>query len=167
MRKSAAAICLVSALLSAAPAFAQPAAPQLDEGEKLEALQFPAVTMRLAGWTKFGKGKVYTLPVKAGQHVKISFSSKSRFAFMAIFDLASSEEESFFGTDEDGMTADVTVKTDTTWLIRPYYSRVSRRRGLGAPYTVLIEPQPATQPQQQQPPAEKPSLFPKAPPKPQ
>src|ERR1700755_3710161 len=107
MRKTAAAICLAGAL-SAQVAFAQPAAPQLDEGEKLEALQFPAVTMRLTGWTKFGKGPVYTLPVKAGQHVKVSFSSKSRYAFMAIFDLASSDDESFFGTDEGGMTADVT-----------------------------------------------------------
>ncbi|MGO7428522.1 hypothetical protein ACCT09_54630, partial [Rhizobium ruizarguesonis] len=38
--------------------------PQLDPGEKLEKLQFPAVTMQLKGWTKFGNGHVYTLPVR-------------------------------------------------------------------------------------------------------
>lgn len=117
--------------------------PQVDPGETLEKLGFPAVTMRLAGWTKFGKGKVYTLPLKKGQHVKVTFSSKSPYCFMAIFDLSSSADESFFGTDEDGMVADVTIEADTTWLIKPYYSRVTRRRGLGAPYTILIDPNPS------------------------
>jgi hypothetical protein len=117
--------------------------PELDPGETLEKLGFPAVTMRLAGWTKFGKGNVYTLPLKKGQHVRITFSSKSRYTFMAIFDLSSSDDESFFGTDEDGPVADVTVQADTTWLIKPYYSRVTRRRGLGAPYTILIDPNPS------------------------
>jgi hypothetical protein len=136
--------------------------PELDPGETLEKLGFPAVTMRLAGWTKFGKGKVYTMPLKKGQHVRITFSSKSRYAFMAIFDLSSSDDESFFGTDEDGMTADVTVQADTTWLIKPYYSRVTRRRGLGAPYTILIDPNPPPQAQQpeQTPGNQAPSLFP-------
>jgi hypothetical protein len=137
--------------------------PQLDQGETLEKLGFPAVTMQLKGWTKFGKGKVYTLPVKKGQHVKVTFNSKSQYAFMAIFDLTSSADEAFFGTDEDGMTADVTVNEDTTWLIKPYYSRVTRRRGLGAPYSILIDPQPASTPQTQPaaPPATPgPSLFP-------
>jgi hypothetical protein len=141
-----------------------PLIPQLDPGETLEKLGFPAVTEKLSGWTKYGKGKVYTLPVKAGQHVKVTFASKSPYAFMAIFDLNSSEDESFFGTDEDGMTADVTVQADTTWLIKPYYSRVTRRRGLGAPYTILIDPQPAAQPQVQSPAPQKPSLFPPKPP---
>jgi hypothetical protein len=142
---------------------AQPDIPQLDPGETLEKLGFPAVTEKLSGWTKYGKGKVYTLPVKAGQHVKVTFASKSAYAFMAIFDLNSSDDESFFGTDEDGLTADVTVQADTTWLLKPYYSRVTRRRGLGAPYTILIDPQPATPPQAQPTtPAspQRPSLFP-------
>jgi hypothetical protein len=144
--------------------------PELDRGETLETLGFPAVTEKLSGWTKFGKGKVYTLPIKAGQHVKITFASKSQYAFMAIFDLTSSADEAFFGTDEDGLTADVTVSSDTTWLIKPYYSRVTRRRGLGAPYSILIEPQ-APGPPQKLPPAgapaapasDKPSLFPPRP----
>ena len=140
--------------------------PQLDQGETLEKLGFPAVTMQLKGWTKFGRGKVYTLPVKKGQHVKVTFNSKSQYAFMAIFDLTSSADEAFFGTDEDGMTADVTVNEDTTWLIKPYYSRVTRRRGLGAPYSILIEPLAPGLPQHQTPPAavpDKPSLFPPRP----
>jgi hypothetical protein len=148
--------------------------PELDAGETLEKLGFPAVTMRLTGWTKFGKGKVYTLPLKKGQHVRISFSSKSRYTFMAIFDLSSSDDESFFGTDEDGPVADVTLHADTTWLIKPYYSRVTRRRGLGAPYEILIDPNPAgaTPAQSQTPdqtapgdaPSDRPSLFPPRPP---
>lgn len=152
-------------LLSAAAAMAQ--APQLNPGEKLEKLQFPAVAMQLKGWTKFGNGKVYTLPVRAGQRVKVSFSTKSKYAYLAIFDLSKPDDEAFFGTDENGITADVTVKEDTTWLLRPYYSRVSPRRGLGAPYGILIEPQAAAAPQPQQPAPqeERPSLFPKAPPK--
>lgn len=135
--------------------------PQLDRGEKLEKIALPAVLERLAGWTKFGKGKVYLLPLKKGQHVRITFSSKSKYAYMAIFDLSSSEDESFFGTDEDGNTADVTVNEDTTWLIKPYYSRVTRRRGLGAPYEILIDPNPpaAQQPADQQK-DQGPMLFP-------
>ena len=46
--------------------------PELDRGETLEKLGFPAVTERLTGWTKFGKGKVYTLPVKAGRQPCVS-----------------------------------------------------------------------------------------------
>lgn len=133
--------------------------PQLDRGEKVEKLGFPAVLEKLSGWTKFGKGKVYTLPLKKGQHVRITFSSKSKYAYMAIFDLSSTDDESFFGTDEDGMTADVTVNEDTTWLIKPYYSRVTRRRGLGAPYEILIDPNPPAT-QQDKPTDKGPMLFP-------
>ncbi|MBB3608422.1 hypothetical protein [Rhizobium sp. BK602] len=133
--------------------------PQLDRGETVEKLGFPAVLEKLTGWTKFGKGKVYTLPLKKGQHVRVTFSSKSKYAYMAIFDLSSTDDESFFGTDEDGMTADVTVNEDTTWLIKPYYSRVTRRRGLGAPYEILIDPNPPAT-QQSQPADSGPMLFP-------
>ncbi|MBB3460437.1 hypothetical protein [Rhizobium sp. BK377] len=148
-------------LLSAPAALAQ--TPQLDPGEKLEKLQFPAVTMQLKGWTKFGNSHVYTLPVRPGQHVKISFETKSKFAFLAIFDLSKPDDEAFFGTDEDGTSYETTVKENATWLLRPYYSKVSPRRGLGAPYSILIEPLAAA-PQPTQPtPAqqEQPSLFPK------
>ncbi|MBN8950294.1 hypothetical protein BJ928_101760 [Rhizobium sp. WW_1] len=139
----------------------QPQLPQLDRGEKLEKIALPAVLEKLTGWTKFGKGKVYMLPLKKGQHIRITFSSKSKYAFMAIFDLSSNEDESFFGTDEDGNTADVTVNEDTTWLIKPYYSRVTRRRGLGAPYEILIDPNPpATQQPADQQKDQGPMLFP-------
>lgn len=130
--------------LIASAAFAQ--TPDLQPGERLEKLQFPAATMELKGWTKFGNSEVYTLPVKAGQHVKISFSTKSKFAFLSIFDLAAPDDEAIFGTDEDGLTYSVTVKQNTTWLFRPYYSKVSPRRGLGAPYSILVEPQVAPPP---------------------
>jgi hypothetical protein len=146
--------------LSASAAFAQ--TPQLDPGEKIEKLQFPAVTMQLKGWTKFGNSYVYTLPVRAGQHVKISFETKSKYAFLAIFDLSKPDDEAFFGTDEDGTSYETTVKENATWLLRPYYSKVSPRRGLGAPYSILIEPLAAApQPTQPAPAQEQPSLFPK------
>jgi hypothetical protein len=170
MSRTVVALFLASAAILSAPAsWADDAntpplqMPALDRGEVLEKLGFPAVTEKLSGWTKFGKGKVYTLPIKAGQHVKIIFSSKSQYAFMAIFDLTSSADEAFFGTDEDGMTADVTVSSDTTWLIKPYYSRVTRRRGLGAPYSILIEPLAAGLPQKTAPTETTPSLFPPRP----
>jgi len=150
------AFCLVTSM-----AFAQ--SPELQPGERLEKLQFPAVTMELKGWTKFGNGRVYTLPVKAGQHVKISFSTKSKVAFLSIFDLATPDEEAIFGTDEDGSSYDVTVKNSTTWLLRPYYSKVSPRRGLGAPYSILVEPQAATPPPTD--PADKQSPSPLFPPR--
>ncbi|MDL2402779.1 hypothetical protein [Rhizobium mayense] len=143
----------------------QTALPELDRGETVEKLGFPAVVEKLSGWTKFGKGKVYTLPLKKGQRVRVTFNSKSKYAYMAIFNLSSNDDESFFGTDEDGMTADVTVNEDTTWLIKPYYSRVTRRRGRGAPYEILIDPNPPATQQpagqdQNQPANQAPSLFP-------
>ncbi len=134
---------LVYALLALS---AQAQSPELQPGERLEKLQFPAATMELKGWTKFGNSRVYTLPVKAGQHVKVSFSTKSKFAFLAIFDLAAPDDEAIFGTDEDGETYNVTVKNNTTWLLRPYYSKASPRRGLGAPYSILVEPQASAPP---------------------
>ena len=156
------ALTVAAALLLSAPA-ALAQTPQLDPGEKLEKLQFPAVTMQLKGWTKFGNSDVYTLPVRAGQHVKISFETKSKFAFLAIFDLSKPDDEAFFGTDEDGTSYETTVKENATWLLRPYYSKVSPRRGLGAPYSILIEPLAAAprpaKPAAEQP--EQPSLFPK------
>jgi hypothetical protein len=156
------ALTVAAALLLSAPA-ALAQTPQLDPGEKLEKLQFPAVTMQLKGWTKFGNSHVYTLPVRPGQHVKISFETKSKFAFLAIFDLSKPDDEAFFGTDEDGTSYETTVKENATWLLRPYYSKVSPRRGLGAPYSILIEPLAAApQPTQPTPPQqEQPSLFPK------
>ncbi|MGV2102510.1 hypothetical protein [Rhizobium sp. 21-4511-3d] len=158
MRKLLATAVLIA--FAAAPALAQ--APQLDPGEKLEKLQFPAVTMQIKGWTKFGNSHVFTLPVKAGQHVKISFETRSQFAFLAIFDLSKADDEAFFGTDEDGSALDTVVKDDTTWLLRPYYSKVSPRRGLGAPYTLMIEPQaPGTAPPAAKPETpQRPTLFP-------
>ena len=61
--------------------------------------------------------------------------------------LSKADDEAFFGTDEDVSALDTVVKDDTTWLLRPYYSKVSPRRGLGAPYTLMIEPQaPGTAP---------------------
>jgi hypothetical protein len=163
VRSAAGAIGLAAAVLLAASAAAAQE-PQLNPGEKLEKLQFPAVAMQLKGWTKFGNAKVYTLPVRAGQRVKISFETKSKYAFLAIFDLSKPDDEAFFGTDENGLTTDITVKENATWLLRPYYSRVSPRRGLGAPYSILIEPQAAApQSQQPAPQEERPSLFPRAP----
>lgn len=163
MRSAAGAIGLAAVVLLAASAAAAQE-PQLNPGEKLEKLQFPAVAMQLKGWTKFGNGKVYTLPVRAGQRVKISFETKSKYTFLAIFDLSKPDDEAFFGTDENGLTTDITVKENATWLLRPYYSRVSPRRGLGAPYSILIEPQAAVpQSQQPAPQEERPSLFPRAP----
>jgi hypothetical protein len=155
---------VVAALaLMAGAAFAQ--TPDLQPGEQLEKLQFPAATMELKGWTKFGKGRVYTLPVKAGQHVKISFSTRSKFAFLAIFDLATPDDEAIFGTDEDGEIYSITVKNSTTWLLRPYYSKASPRRGLGAPYSILVEPRAVAPPAPPAPADEsKPSpLFPPRP----
>jgi hypothetical protein len=101
--------------------------------------------------------------VRVDQHVKISFETKSKFAYLAIFDLSKPDDEAFFGTDEDGTSYETTVKENATWLLRPYYSKVSPRRGLGAPYSILIEPlaaapQPVKPAPQQE---ERPSLFPK------
>jgi hypothetical protein len=156
-------IIAVAGLLLASSAVAQ--TPDLQPGEKLEKLQFPAATMALKGWTKFGNSRVYTLPVKAGQHVKIDFSTKSQFAYLAIFDLASPDDEAIFGTDEDGQSYNVTVKENTTWLLRPYYSKASPRRGLGAPYTIMVEPQPKEPAPAEPPPADESKPAPLFPPR--
>jgi hypothetical protein len=76
--------------------------------------------------------------------VKIDFATKSKFAYLAIFDLSSPDDEAIFGTDEDGESYNTTIKQDTTWLLRPYYSKASPRRGLGAPYSIMVEPKPAS-----------------------
>ncbi|WP_337266197.1 hypothetical protein [Oryzifoliimicrobium ureilyticus] len=148
---------VAAALLVCSSAFA--AEPVLQPGERLEKLQFPAATMQLKGWTKLGNSAVYTLAVKAGQHVKISFESRSKFAFLAIFDVNNNEDEAIFGTDEDGPSYATTIKQDTTLLLRPYYSKASPRRGLGAPYTIQIEPLATAPPPPAEPAQGKPSLF--------
>ena len=42
-----------------------------------------------------------------------------------------------------GTEADKVLKSDkdAVWIIRPYYARMSPRRGLGAPYSFVIQPE--------------------------
>ena len=59
-----------------------------------------------------------------------------------LFDVSKSDEDAFYSSDEDGNVKTLVVTKNTTWLVRPYYSRVAPRRGLGAPYTVTLDIRP-------------------------
>jgi hypothetical protein len=130
----------IVSLASASFGHAMDATPHLYEGEKLKAATMPANgNLDLSGWTKDGRALVYTLPVKAGQSYEIKFDASSKFAYLVIFDLSDPEEEAIFGSDTDGRMAKLKAKTDTTWLIRPYFARNAPRRGLGAHFEVKVK----------------------------
>lgn len=130
----------ILSLASAGQSLALDATPHLYEGEKLKTATMPASgTLDFSGWTKSGRSQVYSLPVKAGQTYEITFDASSKFAYLVIFDLADPEEEAIYGSDTDGRSAKLKAKTDTTWLIRPYFARNAPRRGLGAHFKVRMQ----------------------------
>ncbi len=115
---------------------------QLYRGEKVQPLADGlTATTQLSGWVKDGRGTVYTLPVKAGQKVQMDFSGSSKFAYLVVFDLAKPKDDAIFSSDVDGKTARLVAASDTKWLIRPFFSRFSPRRGLGAHYEITLDPQ--------------------------
>ncbi|PWE57947.1 hypothetical protein DEM27_01790 [Metarhizobium album] len=121
------------------PALADPPHPNLYKGEKLVPIEPPVgKPLELSGWTRDGRSHVYSLHVKRGQTVGINFWTPSRFTYLVMFDVSRPDDEAFYSSDEDGNIKSLPVANNTTWLIRPYYSRVSPRRGLGAPYKVVI-----------------------------
>ena len=121
------------------PVFADPPHPPLYKGERLVKLATAyGPPTHLSGWTRDGRGKVYALHVVAGQKINIRFSTPSQYTYLVIFDLANTDEEAIYSSDEDGKDKTLTVASNSTWLIRPYYSRMSPRQGLGAPYEIVI-----------------------------
>ena len=130
---------------SLAPVFAEQRVVDgmwLDDGEHLKTVAMPASgPLALNGWTRQGRGDVYRLKVKAGQTLKLSLASHSDYVVMAIFDFAKPEDDAIFFSDAGNSTAVLTPKADTEWLIRPILVLSASRRGLGAHYTITVEPQ--------------------------
>lgn len=109
-------------------------------GEKLKVLNSVSKDIVLHGWTRIGKGIVYLLPVKKGEHLKIIFSSRSHFSNLAMFDLLQDDNiEAIYSSDIDGNDYVLNSDTEKTLLLRVYYPKVNRRRGLGVPYTIHIQ----------------------------
>mgnify|MGYP006870682028 FL=1 len=122
---------------------ADPPHPNLYKGERLVPIEvLPGKPVQLKGWTRDGKGLVYSLHVRAGEKVGVNFWTPSRFTYLVMFDVSKTDEDAFYSSDDDGNVKVLPVAKNTTWLIRPYYSRVARRRGLGAPYTVTLDIRP-------------------------
>ncbi|MDI7864798.1 hypothetical protein MRS76_22985 [Rhizobiaceae bacterium n13] len=127
------------AVFLATSALAQTAEPELYEGETLKPVTMPASgPLVLEGWTRSGKATVYTLAVKKGQSYALNFTPSSAYAYLVVFDLSKPEDEAMYSSDINGKQAVLKADSDTTWLIRPYFSRVASRRGLGAHYRIEI-----------------------------
>lgn len=123
----------------AAHAGAETVEPELYEGETLKSVSMPTgAPLKLDGWTRSGKATVYTLDVKKGKTYRLRFNPSSEYAYLIIFDLANPNDEAMYSSDVNGKEADLRANADTTWLIRPYFSRVAPRRGLGARYSIEI-----------------------------
>lgn len=121
----------------AAPALAY----ELYPGEKLQPVATPLEgPLVLGGWTRDGRGTVYGLPVKKGERFRFRFEPRNNFVGLVIFDENGGDSDDLFSTQ--GVAADkvIEAEADSTWIIRPYYARMSPRRGLGAPYTIEVLP---------------------------
>lgn len=142
-RRSLSTAALAAALLAAATLSAPPAraAYELYPGEKLQVIAVPLKgTLTLSGWTRDGKGVVYSLPVKKGETFRFRFKPRNNFVGLVIFDEKGDDTDELFSSQGVESDKQLTAETDTSWIIRPYYARMSPRRGLGAPYTIEVAP---------------------------
>ena len=132
----------VAAVLAGAhvPVTAETLQPELFDGETLKQVTMPGSgPLQLDGWTRNGKATVYTLDVKTGTTYRLRFTPSSAYAYLIVFDLARPDDEAMYSSDINGKDVTLTAQADTTWLIRPYFSRVAPRRGLGARYSITID----------------------------
>lgn len=114
---------------------------ELYPGEKLQPIATPLKgPLVLSGWTRDGRGTVYSLPVKKGETFQFRFKPRNNFVGLVIFDENGDDSDDLFTTQ--GVEADkvLEVESDSKWIIRPYYARMSPRRGLGAPYRIEVVP---------------------------
>lgn len=96
--------------------------------------------MTLSGWTRDGRGTVYSLEVKKGETFRFRFKPRNNFVGLVVFDGKSEGEDTddLFSTQGVDADKELQAEEDTTWIIRPYYARMSPRRGLGAPYEIEV-----------------------------
>ena len=134
------ALAIAAALsLSAGPLLA---AYELYPGEKLQAIAVPLKgPLTLSGWTRDGKGVVYSLPVKKGEKFRFRFKPRNNFVGLVIFDEKGDDNDELFSSQGVETDKELVAETDTNWIIRPYYARMSPRRGLGAPYRIEVIPE--------------------------
>jgi hypothetical protein len=129
-------LALALSLAAALPAVAY----ELYPGEKLQPIATPLKSaLKLSGWTRDGRGVVYSLDVKKGETYRFRFKPRNNFVGLVIFD-ENGEDTDLFSTQGVEADREIEAETDTRWIIRPYYARMSPRRGLGAPYEIEISP---------------------------
>lgn len=116
----------------------------LGPGERLRVLKLPeSGPVLLEGWTRQGRGDVYRLDVKAGDTIKLDFSTSSEFGRLVIFDMDHPDDDSIYASDENGLSAVLKVRENTRWFMRPFLIRSASRRGLGIHYALRLERQKA------------------------
>ena len=124
LREMSVAVLLWSMAITVAMAQPQSPEPYLNDGEILRQIVVPQdAPLRIDGWTKQGRGEVYTLAVRAGQSFEFRFSPRSAFAPLVIFDLSRPADDAIFASDVDGNVARLTADADTVWLMRPVLIR--------------------------------------------
>ena len=135
---------LATALLAAVTTAARPAlaAYELYPGEKLQVIAVPLKgPLTMTGWTRDGRGVVYSLPVKKGEKFRFRFKPRNNFVGLVIFDEKGDDTDELFSSQGVDTDKELVAETDTSWIIRPYYARMSPRRGLGAPYSIEVMPE--------------------------
>ncbi len=140
-RRALLGLLLTAAALGTAAGSAH-AAYELYPGERLQAIALPLKgPLTLSGWTRDGRGVVYSLEVKAGQSFRFQFKPRNNFIGLVIFDENGEDEDELFSVQGQEADKVLTSDKDAVWIIRPYYARMSPRRGLGAPYSITVTPQ--------------------------
>ncbi len=115
------------------------AAYELYPGETLRTIATPLKgPLTLSGWTRDGRGVVYSLPVKKGEKFRFRFKPRNDFVGLVIFDEQGEDTDELYSGQGTVADTELVADKDTNWIIRPYYARMSPRRGFGAPYRIEI-----------------------------
>lgn len=84
------------------------------------------------------KAAAYAVPVKAGQTLTVSMTTRSTSAYFNVVDVHAPNAVAAHRGEVDGPKAAIRAPAATIWLIEPYLVRAAARRGSTADYKLTI-----------------------------
>ena len=90
------------------------------------------------GMVKGYAAPVYAVPVASGQTLKVAFKPSNTNLYFNISDAADQSGAAVFRGEVDGQAAELKASKDTTYVITPFQTRATARRGSEGGYSLTI-----------------------------